>query len=158
MDRFNILKKRQLNGDDYNYFFTPGIKMTLYSPKVFYVDEKYIVFEFDRKNANLYGMFKKKNEHILSVLRYQCTELIDKEIYNFYTEKENTFVVRVYLPRIKSRQMSYNIKAFNENHLEVAFYKPNKNVIYKSIDVEIKNLWQKKDTYGFNIELKSVFL
>jgi hypothetical protein len=145
-----ILKKSQKNTKDWNYYFTPNIGISLYNPKVKYVDKKFIVFEFDRyKYSSLYHLIKHINISLQNELKTQYIELNDKNIYNIFSEEKETFFIRCYLP-------NNNGKYFITVNDDKRFYLPRIGCIYDNVVVEIRNLWGKDNKYGFNIELKNV--
>ena len=62
-NKLRILKKYQSDKINCNYYFTPNIGIKIYKPKVMIVNEKYIVFEFDKNNSiGLYSLLRKINE------------------------------------------------------------------------------------------------
>lgn len=147
-----ILKKSQKNTTNWNYYFTPNIGITLYNPKVKYVDKKCLVFEFERyKNASLYHLLKYINSTLQNELKKKYIELNDKHIYDIFSEQDETFFIRCYLP-------NNNGKYFISVNDDKRFYLPRIGCIYDNIIVEIRNLWGKDQKYGFNIELKKVNL
>jgi hypothetical protein len=145
-----VLKKPQKNTTNFNYYFTPNIGISLYNPKVKYIDKKFIVFEFERyKNSSLYHLLKHINTTLQNELKKQYIELKDKYIYDLFSEQNEYFFIRCYLP-------NNNGKYFISVNEDKRFYLPRIGCIYDNVIVEIRNIWGKGDKYGFNIELKKV--
>lgn len=147
-----ILKKSQKNNLNSNYFFTPNIGIMLYEAKVKYVDPKSITFGFDKyKNITLYYLIKHINTCLQNEIRKQHIELNDKKLYDLFSEEDETFYIRCYLPNYNGK---YFIKVDDADAKR--FYLPKLGCVYNNILVEIRNVWGKDCKYGFNIELKSV--
>lgn len=144
-----ILKRNQKIEGNCNYYFTPNIGLNLYNSRVKFVDKKFIVFEFDKyKNFSLLALITRINDVLKNKVRSDYSELFTKEIYNLFSEDENTFTLRCYLPNYNGKYSIYtNFGKFNI---------PRVGCCYNVVTIEIRNIWKNGDKYGFNNELKSV--
>ena len=148
-----ITKRNQKIADDCNYFFSPNIGLKLFNSRVKIVNAKFIVFEYQKiDNLSLLLLLRSINDLLLKDLCFKFTELKTKEIYNFFSENENTFTIRCSLPSIK---FGYNIKMFDNND-PIKFRLPNVNGVFPQILLHVKNVWKNNEKYGFNLELKQV--
>lgn len=148
-DVLKILKRSQKIIGNCNYYFTPNIGLNLYNAKVKFVDKKCIVFEFDKyKHIQLLGLLRRINDVLKSLVRSKFSELFEKEIYDLFSENENVFMLRCYLP-------NYNGKYSIETNFG-KFNIPRVGCCYDIATIEIRNIWKNKEIYGFNNELKSV--
>jgi hypothetical protein len=145
-----VFKKNQKNVDNCNYYFTPSIGLSLYSPKVKYLDKKFLVFEFDKtNNINLLHMFRHINTILQNKIKRDFSEMFDKTIHDFFYEDDCIFTIRFYLPNYNGK---YLVNVENDRR----FYLPRIGCIYHNIKVEFRNVWKSNNKYGFNIELKNV--
>ena len=151
-----ILKKSQKIDGNVNYYFTTVLAMSLYNPKVIFINPKFLVFEFEKYNNSLctYSnslctLINTINDTLKNVTKSKYSELYDKNIYNIFSETETTFSIRCYLP-------NKNGKYFITCKDNLTFKLPTAHCNFNSIIVEIRNIWGKNGTYGFNVELKQV--
>lgn len=148
-----ILRKAQKQKNAYNYYFTPNLSINLYNANVIVSNEKYIVLQFNKSNSlNLLGMLRN-----VSVLLYEaikdCYVLEATNTYNLVSEQDETFTLRVHLPRSTNK---YNI-TYEDDKL-MPFKVPKKGATLGCATIELRNLWEKDNVSGFNLELKSVKL
>lgn len=151
-DVLKVLKKNQKTQDNCNYYFNPNIGFKLYDAKVKYVDKKSMVFEFDKyKYSSLLVLLNYTNDVLQRMTKQNFSELFEKSIYGIVSEQDSTFTIRCYLP-------NYNGKYFIETESDDKFKLPRSGCIYDSVTVEIRNIWKMGEKYGFNLELKGVYV
>jgi len=139
-------------GDGKNYFFIEPISLCLYNAKVTWIDasRKNMSFCFNKyDNLNLFIMLRHINQKL--------TELYNNKVYNpvsnisaFFYEKDDVFYIKCYLPNVKSKYLIKSI--FNSS--EEQFIIPKVGLVYSSIILDIRNIWEKDNKAGFNLELK----
>lgn len=154
-ETLKLLEKFQ-RGSGKNYFFTPTIGLKLYNPKITWIDsfKKNISFSFNKyDNMSLYTMLK----HIYTSLSY----LYKKKAYNpidniapFFYEKGDYFYIKCYMPNTGGKYQI--ISMFNDK--EDKFTIPMVNSSYDVIVLDIKNIWEKNNQAGFNLELKETYI
>lgn len=142
-------------GDGKNYFFTQTISLCLYNAKVTWIDssKKNMSFCFNKHdNLNLFIMLRHINQKLI--------DLYNNKIYNpvsnisaFFYEKGDSFYIKCYLPNVKNKLGVYLIKD-TFNSCEESFRIPKVGLIYSSIILDIRNIWEKDNKAGFNLELK----
>jgi len=60
-EQLKVVKKRQQNSDNFNYYFSPSIGLNLWRSKVMIINPKFIVFEFNKiEHMNLHKLLLKK--------------------------------------------------------------------------------------------------
>lgn len=153
--QLNLLQKNQKNNSYKNYYFTPNIGIKLFNPKVIFVDKKTMTIEVDKwKYPGLMNMMNEINDSLLKMY-IEKSDCQPKNVYSLFTEKENTIVLRLYLPNVRGR---YNITSLVTNQDEPEqFTLPRSGMIYNYIIFEIRNIWEQNDIKtGFNLELKCV--
>jgi hypothetical protein len=154
-ETFKILKKNQKLLGNCNYYFTPNMGINLYNPKVKFVDKKFLVFEFTKKDSLLLLLLLRNiNDVFLNELRSKFSETFDKTIYNLFSEDDLTFTLRCYLPNNNGK---YFVQVNDsETGSNIPFKLPRVNINYNTAMIEIRNVWKKNETYGFNLELKYI--
>jgi len=139
-----------------NYFFNQTISLCLYNPKVAWIDstKKNISFSFNKhEHLNLFIMLRYINEKLIQL--YNNKIGVNLSIHSFFYEKDDFFYIKCYLPNIHSKK--YLIKSyFNSN--EDKFNVPRLGTIYSSVILDIRNIWEKNNKVGFNLELKEVHI
>lgn len=152
-DSLKIIKRSQTNVNNFNYYFNPNIGINLYNPEVKFVDKKFIVFSFEKyKHMSLLKLLVYIDTTLKSKTKRKFSELFDKDIYSIFSENENEFMIRCYLPSYNGK---YKVQTETEN---VRFNLPRLGCVYDTAKIEFRNIWKNGDKYGFNIELKSVNL
>jgi hypothetical protein len=154
-NNLKILKRSQKISSDCNYYFTPNMGIKLYKPIVKFVDKKFIVFEFQKaNNLPLLLLLRHINNILLRELRTKFSETFNKTIHNLFSENDLVFTLRCYLPNNNGK---YFIKIEDsDTGASLPFKLPNTNTNYDTAIVEIRNVWKRAETYGFNLELKSI--
>lgn len=151
-----VLKKYQSDKVSCNYYFTPNVGIKIYKPKVMIINEKYIVFEFDKNNSiGLYSLLKMINEEIKELI-YRSNIIRDANFYDMYSDIEdgNKYTIRCSLPKFK---WNYKIE-YIYNTDKVPFVLPRLGCVFDEIVVEIRNVWQNNNKLGYNLELKKVIV
>lgn len=150
-----ILKRSQKVSTDCNYYFTPTMGIKLYKPMVKFIDKKFIVFEFQKSDhLSLLLLLRHINNILLRQLRTKFSETFNESIHNLFSEDDLVFTLRCYLPNNKGK---YFIKVEDaETGAALPFILPNTNRYYDNCIVEIRNIWKRKETYAFNLELKHI--
>lgn len=153
-EQLNIVKKRQRNVDNFNYYFSPSIGLNLWKPKVMIINPKFIVFEFNKvEHMNLLILLRDIDKKLQKLVKNKNSELFNTDIYNLMSEIENDkFTIRCYLPNFKGKHL---IKCYINNNEEI-FKLPRVNTIIDNCIIEIRNIWRTDNKSGFNIELKSI--
>ena len=149
-----ILKKNQKENGT-NYYFTPNLVLKLYGAKVIFINPKFLVFQFCKiKNSSLYLLLKSINSILLNELKKTHSEMFNKEIYSFFSDVDDKFTIRCYLPNYKNK---YFIQCESSDNSVNYFTLPKHQITYDMITIEIRNVWYKNEKGGFNIELKGVY-
>lgn len=152
-DTLKIVKKSQKT-DGSNYYFTPSLSLQLYNARVRFITSKFVVFEFDRiKHASLLGLLKSVNNSLLFELRRRYSELYNKDVYNMYSETDDKFTIRCFLPNSSGK---YHIQVNSNQNERLTFHLPRVDACYDIATVEIRNVWVNGERRGFNLELKAV--
>lgn len=154
--------KYSKSGNFKNYFFSPNISIKLYNPKVTWIDGNSISFSFQKyatikdnkivinDNINLLNLLKSIDEALINAYNKY------KENYGhnslsvtpcLFYEKDDFFYVKCNLP---NRNGKYHIKSTDD-----LFVKPLLNTNYKSVTVDIRNIWETANKTSFKLELKS---
>lgn len=149
-----LIKRKQKNIDNYNYYITPNLSIELFNPKVFIVTHKYIVFEYKKHEVlNLFSLLQSTNNTILNLLKiYTQTEL--KTTYNLYSIVDDTITIRCSLPQKNNKYLIDNIDMYTFEKRQ--FYLPKKGININSVIIDIRNIWETDDKIGYNLELKSI--
>ena len=95
-------------------------------------------------------MLRNINKQILDLFNDIFKE--DIHTYPLFMERDTTFTIQCFLPKIKNK---INVKYTNEG-IESHFKYPNRNCIIDQCEIEIKNIWHLNGKSGFNIELKGM--
>ncbi len=149
--RLSFLKKHQKKDNGVNFFLSPRISLNLYKAKVFFVNDKNIILEYDKfHDIYLLSMLRNINKQIIGLFNDIYRE--DISTYPFFSEREKTFTIQCFVPKIKDK---INVKYINEG-VECNFRYPNRNCIIDHCEIEIKNIWLLNGKSGFNVELKSM--
>lgn len=151
----NILEKYQRKGGK-NYFFTPTISLKLYNPKVTWVDstKKNISFLFKKyDNLTLYTMLKNINQSLINFYKNKAYNPIEN-ISSFFYEKGDYFYVKCYLPNMNGKFLITSV--FND--VEEDFKPPHVGLTYNTVILDIRNIWEKDNHAGFNLELKETYI
>lgn len=155
-DTLKLIEKFQRGSSGKNYFFTPTIGLKLYNPKITWVDpyKKNVSFSFNKhENINLYTMLKNINNSLKNLYKNKAYNPVET-VSPFYYEKGDYFYIKCYLPQTNKK---YHITSFF-NDTEEAFIIPKIGCTYSSIVVDIKNIWEKDNQSGFNLELKETYI
>lgn len=148
-----ILKKRQKDSNDSNYYFTPNIGLNLWNAKIMFINSKFLVLEFNKiDHINLLTLLRYVDSSLQKLLKSKNSELFNVDIYSIMSETEDKFTIRCYLPNYRGK---YLIKYY-VNDSDELFKLPKLNSIIDNCVIEIRNVWGKNNKYGFNIELKSI--
>ncbi len=155
-NRITIIQKRQKNTGDYNFYITPNLSLQLYGGKVIITDPKFLVVQFEKStHITLLSLLRTTSECITDYLK-SCIELDIENVYPLFSEQDNTFTIRVYLPHVRNKYF-IETKSANENEI-IQFTRPRIGTVLKELRVDIRNLWQNKQRLGFNLELKYIEL
>jgi hypothetical protein len=154
-DTLKLIEKYQ-RGSGKNHFFTPTISLKLYNPKVTWVDsnKKNLSFSFKKyDNLNLYTMLKNINNSLTYFYKNKAYNPVDN-ISSFFYEKGDYFYIKAYLPNMNGK---YLVNSYF-NTTEEAFKIPRVGIIYDTIILDIRNIWEKESHAGFNLELKETYI
>ncbi len=149
----SIIRKPQKEAGNYNYYFTPNMTVKLYNAKVIVSDPKFLVLQFTKSSSlNLLIMLRSINASLTSYLRRCYVIDEDKMLYPCFSEQEDTFTIRCYLPHIRNK---YFITTEFDG-VESKFVLPRPNNILSCVTVEYRNIWESTDKLGFNMEVKVI--
>jgi hypothetical protein len=154
-DTLQLIEKFQ-RGSGKNYFFTPTIGIKLHNPKITWIDsfKKNISFSFNKyDNINLYIMLKHINTSLSYLYKQKAYNPTDN-IASFFYEKGNYFYIKCYLPNTNNKYQI--VSMFNDN--EEIFTIPKVNSFYNTVVLDIRNIWEKNNQAGFNLELKETYI
>lgn len=143
-------------GSGKNYFFTPTISIKLYNPKITWIDpyKKNLSFSLSKSNnLNLYIMLKHINSSLTNMYKHKAYNPLSN-ISPFFYEKGDFFYIKCYLPNTNKK---YQISSFF-NNTEESFIIPQIGYIYNTVIIDIRNIWEKNDNAGFNLELKETYI
>ncbi|NBU34169.1 hypothetical protein EB118_04900 [bacterium] len=144
-----LVRKRQKNSSNTNIYISPSIGLILYKPTVSYVNEKYLVFQYNKtEHLSLLSLFRRISDNLSSIVKGTFFDLQNKHIYTVHSEQESTFTIRVSLP-------GSNKKYFVATNWG-PFRLPRVGAIYDRVTIEFKNYWEKDDLIGMNTELKKL--
>lgn len=161
----SILLNKNYQKNTINYYFIPTIGITLYNPKVSWIDplKKHISFSFykypELKGTNNYtslNLIKKCNDVLGNIYKNYEYDNNEKQVAPFFYEKGDYYYIRCYLPKSK---VFYNIiSQYDDENITTLFKIPSKETIYNNITIEFRNIWEdiSNSLVGFNIELKEV--
>lgn len=155
-DTLKLIEKYQRGGSGKNYFFTPTIGLKLYNPKITWIDpyKKNLAFSFYKhENLNLYTMLKYINKSLTLIYKQKAYNPSDN-ISPFFYEKGDYFYIKCYLPNMNKK---YQITSFF-NDLEESFVIPTVGNSYNTVIVDIRNIWEKDNHAGFNLEVKETYI
>lgn len=139
-----------------NYFFMPTISLQLYKAKVSWIDayKKNISFVYNKyENQTLYTLLKNINMDLITFYKDKYNN--KKSSSMFFYEKDEYFYIKCYLPNIKYK---YFINSFFNDIKEPTFKMPYVGTIYSTVIIDIKNIWEQENNYGFNLELKETYI
>lgn len=148
----SLIKRKQRNIENYNYYITPNLSFELFNPKVMFITPKFIVFEYKKHEIlNLFALLKLTNEMIKNKLK-NYTRLDLKNVYDLYSVTDDTLTIRCSLPQKNNKYLIKNIDMYtNETRV---FTLPRKGILLNSVIIDIRNIWEIDDKIGFNLELK----
>lgn len=139
-----------------NYFFGPNVSIKISSAKITWMDSKSISFTFektgDKSQINLLELLKKINNYLLILYnKYKDSRghILLKEQPCIFYEKDNVFFVKCNLPNVNGKYLITNSD-------DTKFYKPLLNTIYKSVILDVRNIWETGCKCGYRLELKVV--
>jgi hypothetical protein len=146
-------KKAQKIGGCYNYFTSPALSIKVFKPKIVFCDGKCVVFQFDKfDQSTLFTLVKYTNSVCVNQLKRQYPISSEKTLYDLFSEQDNTFTLRCYLPNFKGK---YFIDYY-EDDAEVRFKVPHSNIVLDEVTIYIRNIWENLDKLGFNLEVKQI--
>ena len=158
-----VTKKPQKVPGNYNYYFTSEsniLELTLYNPKVIFVKSTFIVLEFTKKES--LSLLNKLRSMDIMFKNLVISSSSNSEInwYPMHSEQEETFSIRLHLPQIRnSYKIDYYITEPSTNEtVKYAFTLPRVSAKYNKAVVNVKNVWETSGKFGYNIELKSVYV
>jgi hypothetical protein len=157
-----IIRKPQSKGTGglFNYFLNPALTFTVKNARVFFLNEKTIVFIFKKHSfLSIYSLFR----HISKDLLYKTSlfslkgfnkNIFEKEQFSIYFDKINEkvlndddFTIKMYydskLKYISDSEIYYGVGLINSH-------------VYDSVTFRIENLWEDSSRVGFHIHLLSV--
>lgn len=150
-----VLQEKFQKNSGKNYYISPTIALKLNNCKVSWIDayKKNISFIFPKyENLSLLNFLKYVQKQ-LSYL-YNQRSPNPQNLASIYYEKGDYFYVKVYLPKVGQ---TYNItRTFN--NVPEQFSIPRVGNIYDSITIDIRNIWEKDNCAGINLELKETFI
>lgn len=153
-NELKVMKKEQTGSViGLNYFISPKLSIRLYKPKVVFINSKSITLEMSKINTGLTSLLRRCDDLITQKIDI---DLEGKIKYNicYDNEKNNTILLRCYLPSYKSK---YLIKYMVEGK-ESIFKLPNSNTCLDEVIIDIRNIWYNNNKIGYNLELKYVHI
>jgi hypothetical protein len=72
--------------------------------------------------------------------------------YEVFQEQQDTFTIRCYMPHFKNK---YHIETYLRGE-KIQFNIPRKNVVLESVYVDVRNIWEKNNKMGYNLEVKVI--
>lgn len=138
-----------------NYFFSPNIALKLFKPKITWIDSY-------KRNIS-FSFYKYDNLNLLTLLKHvqqRLSELYKEKSYNpqnvssIFYEKGDYFYVKAYLPNMNNK---YTITSIFNTEVE-DFKVPRVGITYDSIILDIRNIWEKDNCAGINLELKETYV
>lgn len=153
-ETISLIKRKQRNIENYNYYITPNLSFELFNPKVMFITPKFIVFEYTKHEIlGLFTLLKSTNDIIKNKLK-NYTRLDLKNVYDLYSITNETLTIRCSLPQKNNKYLIKNIDMYtNETR---TFALPRKGILLNSVIIDIRNIWEIDDKIGFNLELKSI--
>ena len=147
----SVVRKSQKE-TGFNYFLTPNVGIKLLYPKVIESNSNFIVLQFEKKTS-LTLLMLLKNIHSQLIQYIETSYMLGASTkYEIFQEQQDTFSIRCYLPHFKTK---YHIETYL-NEEKIQFNIPKKNVILESVYVDLRNVWEKNDKLGYNLEVKIV--
>jgi len=142
----------QVTNNAYNYYIQPKLAIKLYNAQVSLVNERYIVFVFDKfRDSSLLVLLKNISSSILRQLERVDSVNVEQS-FPVFSETETLFTIRCSLPSFRGK---YHIQQFEDGTLQ-QFRLPRTKATIESVQLEIRNLWVLDNRLGFNLELKIV--
>jgi hypothetical protein len=143
-----------------SYYFGPSISIKLWSPKVSWLNANSCSFQFKKyENLNLLTLLRNINSTLVELYSlykesrgYSKLNILPCIFY----EKDDFFYIKCNMP-YANRRYSINIDGGEDN---VKFSVPRIGMIYKSVILDIRNIWEvaRDNKVGFKLELKNVEL
>ena len=157
LEQLSIYKTQNKKGGNDNFFFKPRLFLKLYKPKVIKQDLSHMTLLFEKdRNHLLYSLLKKVEEALYKNIHNKFNLPSTCKKYNILYETDTGFSLKLYLPKNNN---TYCVKMFekeNNETKEIKFRFPKLNSTLDNCDIEIKNIWLKNNTFGFNLEFKSI--
>ncbi|NDC95363.1 hypothetical protein EB118_15875 [bacterium] len=150
-DTITFVRKRQngSNGNT-NMYISPNIGIKMYKPTVLYVNTKYIVFKFEKKDhLTLCLLLRKISDNLKAKLHSTFYDLKEKHIYDIISETDDDFTIRCNIPGTTGK---YFVKT-NDHSM---FRLPRVSAVYNNVVIEFRNYWEQNGKVGMNSELKYV--
>jgi hypothetical protein len=138
-----------------NYIIHPNIAVKLFNPKVSWIDPtgKNLCLCFNKyEYLSLLTMLKNINR----VINYKFKSKYHKECnVSLFYERNDVFYIKCFLPNsgVNKGIGKYNILFHNDSD-DTTFKLPLVGCIYKSVIIDIRNIWMNSDSCGINLELK----
>lgn len=148
-----LTRRLQKNGVDFNYYFTPSLRLVLYGAKVFFIDRKFIVFSFEKeRHLSLLSMLERIHKLLIEFTRRQFPKRTTQDVeYPFFSIQNDVVTIRCSLPQTKN---GYTILHKTPEGEELPFTFPRKGVTVDRINIDFKNLWENRGRLAYNLELK----
>ena len=147
----SIIRKPQKEGG-FNYFITPNVGIKLLHPKIVESNVNYIVLQFEKKTAITLIMLLKSVHNQLIKYIESSYMLSATTKYEVFQEQQDTFTIRCYMPHFKNK---YHIETYLRGE-KIQFNIPRKNVVLESVYVDVRNIWEKNNKMGYNLEVKVI--
>lgn len=145
--KLGISQKEQPQG--YNYYFTPPLRLTLYSPKVVVSTSSYIVLQYDKyEKEKLFNMLRSISSQLKAHLKRCFPIRSEINVYDMFMEQSMTFTIRCSLPHVGKK---YFIETTTP-----PFRVPRSNEHLHCVGIDIRNMWESNNRIGFNLELKHI--
>lgn len=157
LEQLSVQKQKNTKGSNDNFFFSPRLFLRLYKPKVIKQDISHITLLYEKDKAHLlYSLLKKIEEALYKNIHSKFNLPSNAKKYNIIYETDTGFSLKLYLPKNNN---TYCVKMYEkEDNVsnEIRFKFPKLNSTLDNCEIEIKNIWLKNNTFGFNLELKSI--
>lgn len=157
LEKLSVHKTQNIRGNNDNFFFKPRLFLKLYHPKLIKQDNTHMTLLFEKDKSHLlYSLLKKIEDALYKNIHSKFNLPTNCKTYNILYETETAFSLKLYLPKNNN---TYCVKMYekeNNETKEIRFRSPKLNSKLDSCDIEIKNIWLKNNTFGFNLELKSI--
>jgi hypothetical protein len=138
-----------------NYFFGPNISIQLWSPKVSWMDNNSLSFQFEKNdNLNMLTLLRDINTKLISLYSAYKESRGHQELQTkpcIFFEKDTHFYIKCNLPNSNGR---YHITCKDDSK----FVKPRLGQVYQIAVLDIRNIWEMigQNKIGFRLELKHV--